>query len=158
MNALRSTTSGSRFVVCARTAGRRSPPVLPWRAASAAPTWALVSAVLLRPLPIEGADRLFQVDEPPPPNVVEFWVPRFNCAVLESIRDSGTFEAIAASGVLGGPMSVIGRESCLSAARSTLLRTIFSRRSASTRLVAARFARPALEAARLDLARSLRDE
>jgi predicted permease len=65
---------------------------------AAVATWALVSAVLLKPLPIAGADRLFQVDEPPPPNVVDFWVPRFSYAIYESVRDSGTFEAIAASG------------------------------------------------------------
>src|SRR5690606_32806368 len=75
---------------------------------AAVATWALVSAVLLRPLPIEGADRLFQVDEPPPPNVVEFWVPRYTYSVFESIRDSGAFEVIAASGALpAGPMPVI---------------------------------------------------
>jgi putative ABC transport system permease protein len=75
---------------------------------AAVATWSLVSAVLLKPLPIEGADRLFQVDDLPPPNVVAVWVPRYNYAVFESIRDSGTFEAIAASGALpAGPLPVI---------------------------------------------------
>lgn len=75
---------------------------------AAVATWALVSAVLLNPLPIEGADRLFQLDEPTPPNVVDFGVPRFSYAVFESVRDSGTFEAIAASGAAPfGTLSVI---------------------------------------------------
>jgi predicted permease len=75
---------------------------------AAVATWALVLAVLLKPLPIEGADRLFQVDEPPPPNVVAFWVPRYGYPVFASIRDSGTFEAIAASGAFpAGPIPVI---------------------------------------------------
>src|SRR5690606_8346558 len=75
---------------------------------AAVATWALVSAVLLKPLPIQGADRLFQIDAPPPPNVFELWVPRYTYSVFESMRDSGTFEAIAASGALpAGPMPVI---------------------------------------------------
>jgi predicted permease len=75
---------------------------------AAVATWALVSAVLLKPLPIEGADRLFQVDETPPPDVIEIWVPRYPYRVFESIRDGGAFEAIAASGALPfGPLSVI---------------------------------------------------
>jgi hypothetical protein len=69
---------------------------------AAVATWALVSAVLLKPVPIEGADRLFQVDEPPPPNVIAIWVPRYTYPVFESIRDSGTFEAIAAVATIVG--------------------------------------------------------
>src|SRR6185436_1592520 len=75
---------------------------------AAVATWSLVSAVLLKPLPIEGADRLFQDDEPPPPNVVAYYVPGYSYSIFESIRDSGAFEAIAASGALpAGPMPVI---------------------------------------------------
>jgi putative ABC transport system permease protein len=75
---------------------------------AAVATWSLVSAVLLKPVPIDGADRLFQVDEPPPPNVVQIWVPVYPYRVFESIRDSGAFEAIAASGSLPfGPLPVI---------------------------------------------------
>lgn len=57
-------------------------------------TWSLLSAVLLRPLPVEAPERLFEVDY----NVTfsSLSPPGHSYPVFESIRGSGTFEGIAA--------------------------------------------------------------
>jgi putative ABC transport system permease protein len=65
---------------------------------AAVATWSLLSAVLLKPLPIE-TERLFLVDEPPPPAASPLWVPAESYPVFEAFRDSGAFEAIAAGGI-----------------------------------------------------------
>src|SRR5688572_33167099 len=59
-------------------------------------TWSLLSAVLLKPLPVADAERLFQVDWPRPPGFAAQWTPGHSYPVVESIRDSGTFDGIAA--------------------------------------------------------------
>jgi putative ABC transport system permease protein len=65
---------------------------------AAVATWSLLSSVLLKPLPVAEPERLFLVDKVPPPNVAPVWVPAHSNPFLEAIRDSGTFEAIAAGG------------------------------------------------------------
>jgi predicted permease len=66
---------------------------------AAVATWALVSAVLLNPLPVVAPEQLFQLDVPPPtPNVAARWIPGHTYPVLEAFRSSGTFEGIAAGG------------------------------------------------------------
>jgi len=72
-----------------------------------AATWSLLSAVLLKPLPVAEPERLFQVGYPAPPGFAVQWTPGHAYPVFESIRDSGTFESIAAGG--GPPMLVIER-------------------------------------------------
>ena len=65
---------------------------------AAVATWSLLSSVLLQPLSIE-TERLFMVDEPPPPAASLLWVPTESYPVFESFRNSGAFEAIAAGGL-----------------------------------------------------------
>jgi putative ABC transport system permease protein len=65
---------------------------------AAVATWSLLSAVLLKPLPVAQPKELFQVDYPRPLGVDPRWVPSHPYPVLESIRDSGTFAGIAAGG------------------------------------------------------------
>ena len=75
---------------------------------AAVATWSLLSAVLVRPLPVTAPEQLFQIGGPPPPNIILGWVPAHAYPVFESIRDSGTFDAIAAVGTtLGQPVLVI---------------------------------------------------
>src|SRR6188472_3786819 len=65
---------------------------------AAVATWSLLSAVLLKPLTID-TERLFMVDEPPPPAASPLWVPSESYPVFEAFRDSGVFEAIAGGGL-----------------------------------------------------------
>lgn len=60
--------------------------------------WSLLSAVLLKPLPVEAPQRLFRVDPPPPIGGTVGVPPGHAYPVFEAIRDSGTFERIAAGG------------------------------------------------------------
>src|SRR5262245_46540533 len=64
---------------------------------AAVAAWSLLSAVLLKPLPVAAPERLFEVD----------WAvaganrgaaPSHPYAVFESIRDSGAFAGLAAGG------------------------------------------------------------
>jgi predicted permease len=71
---------------------------------AAVATWSLLSAVLLKPLAVETPERLFQVDEPPPPAIVPWFVPAYSYPVLEAFRDSDAFEAIAAGGLVEMPV------------------------------------------------------
>ena len=64
---------------------------------AAVATWSLLSAVLLNPLPVAEPDRLFQVETPLPPNFGGT-ATGHSYAVVESIRNSGTFAGIAAGG------------------------------------------------------------
>lgn len=66
---------------------------------AAVATWSLLSSVLLRPLPVEAPEQLFQVDEPRPSMVTDRWVSSFSYPVLEAFRDSGTFAGVAAGGL-----------------------------------------------------------
>src|SRR5688572_2999473 len=59
-------------------------------------TWSLLSAVLLKPLPVAEPDRLFEVAAPRPLPAAEQWVPGHSYPDLEAFRGSGAFEAIAA--------------------------------------------------------------
>lgn len=72
---------------------------LAYAVGAAIATWSLLSSVLLNPLAVEAPERLFQVDEPHPPSVSMQWVSSYPYPVFESIRDSGTFEGVAAGGV-----------------------------------------------------------
>jgi predicted permease len=75
---------------------------------AAVATWSLLSAVLLKPLPVAEPERLFLVDEvPPPPGIGPAWVAVHGNALLEAIRESGTFEAIAAGGPALRPVLVL---------------------------------------------------
>src|SRR5688572_31193833 len=65
---------------------------------AAVATASLLSAVLLKPLPVAEPERLFLVDDVPPPSVAPVWVAAHTYPVLEAMRDSGTFDAIAAGG------------------------------------------------------------
>src|SRR5687767_12898687 len=56
---------------------------------AAVATWSLLSAVLLKPLPVLESERLFQVGASPPPNVATQWVPPKGYPSFESVRDSG---------------------------------------------------------------------
>ncbi len=69
-------------------------------------TWSLLSAVLLKPLPVAAPERLFQVDWPVPA-FDRGAAPSHPYPVFESIRDSGAFEGIAAGGVSLAPVLVI---------------------------------------------------
>jgi putative ABC transport system permease protein len=60
-------------------------------------TWSLLSAVLLKPLPVASPERLFQVDWPVPA-FDRGTAPSHSYPIFESIRDSGAFEGIAAGG------------------------------------------------------------
>jgi putative ABC transport system permease protein len=72
---------------------------------AAVATWSLLSAVLLKPLPVAAPERLFLVDAQRPAGFVG--VPGHTYPVVESIRDSGTFDGIAAGGNPVGAMLVI---------------------------------------------------
>jgi putative ABC transport system permease protein len=60
-------------------------------------TWSLLSAVLLKPLPVAAPERLFQIDWPVPA-FDRGAAPSHPYPVFESIRDSGVFDGIAAGG------------------------------------------------------------
>jgi len=77
---------------------------------AAVATWSLLTAVLLKPLPLTEAHRLFQVDWPRPPGAAAQWVSTHTYPVLESIRDSGTFDGIAAGGLQDVPVAEPGNE------------------------------------------------
>ena len=74
---------------------------------AAVATWSLLSAVLLRPLPVAESERLFLVDDVPPPSVAPVWVAAHSYPFLEAIRDSGTFDAVAAGGPALQPLLVL---------------------------------------------------
>ena len=69
-------------------------------------TWSLLSAVLLKPLPVTAPERLFQVDWPVPA-FDRGAAPSHPYPVFESIRDSGAFDGIAAGGLSLSPVLVI---------------------------------------------------
>jgi hypothetical protein len=73
---------------------------------AAVATWSLLAAVLLNPLPVADPERLFQVEMSLPPGVGGT-ATGHSYRALESIRDSGAFEAIAASGTSFAPVLVI---------------------------------------------------
>jgi predicted permease len=75
---------------------------------AAAATWSLISAVLLKPLPVEAPERLYEVDTPRPPGAPARFVPGHSYPVLESFRASGVFEDIAAGGPQTMPVSEHG--------------------------------------------------
>ena len=69
-------------------------------------TWSLLSAVLLKPLPVAEPERLFEVSGPRPSSstgvsatIAEQWTPGHWYADLEAFRASGAFAGIAAVGV-----------------------------------------------------------
>src|SRR5688572_16028201 len=66
---------------------------------AAVATWSLLSAVLVKPLPVLEPERLFQVGASPPPNVATQWVPTKGYPTFESVRDSGAFDDSAAGGL-----------------------------------------------------------
>jgi len=66
---------------------------------AAVATWSLLSAVLLKPLPVAEPERLFEVSGPRPSGVAEQWTPGHWYADLEAFRASGAFAGIAAEGV-----------------------------------------------------------
>jgi putative ABC transport system permease protein len=66
---------------------------------AAVATWSLLSAVLLKPLPVLDSERLFQVGVSPPPNVATQWVPTKGYPTFESVRDSGAFDNVAGGGL-----------------------------------------------------------
>jgi putative ABC transport system permease protein len=74
---------------------------------AAVATWSLLSAVLLKPLPVAEPERLFLVDDVPPPNIVPTFVAAHSYPVLQAMRDSGTFDAIAAGGTPFAPLLVV---------------------------------------------------
>jgi putative ABC transport system permease protein len=74
---------------------------------AAVATWSLLSAVLLKPLPVAEPERLFLVDDVPPPNVVPSWVAAHPYAFHQAVRESGTFDAVAAGGTAFGPLLVV---------------------------------------------------
>jgi len=74
---------------------------------AAVATWSLLSAVLLKPLPVAESERLYLVDDVPPPNVAPSWVAGHTYPVLQAIRESGAFDAIAAGGPSLGPVLVL---------------------------------------------------
>lgn len=75
---------------------------------AAVATWSLLSAVLLKPLPVAAPERLFEVDVAgPPPNAAPSWVPTHSYPVFEAIRDSGTFDRVGAVGTGGLSMLVV---------------------------------------------------
>jgi putative ABC transport system permease protein len=74
---------------------------------AAVATWSLLSAVLLKPLPVAESERLFLVDDVPPPGVVPYWVAVHSYPMLQAIRNSGAFEAIAAGGPTFRPLLVL---------------------------------------------------
>src|SRR5262245_36996715 len=65
---------------------------------AAVATWSLLSAVLLKPLPIAEPERLFQLDVPTPFITATRFVPGHTYPQLEAFRASGTFDGIAAGG------------------------------------------------------------
>jgi predicted permease len=74
---------------------------------AAVATWSLLSAVLLTPLHVASPERLFLVDDVPPPNVVPSWVAAHSYPFLQAVRESDTFEGIAAGGTAFGPLLVV---------------------------------------------------
>jgi predicted permease len=70
-------------------------------------TWSLVSAVLLKPLPVAEPERLFLVDNAAPPNVVPTRIATHSYPVLEAVRESGTFESLAAGGPAIEPLLIV---------------------------------------------------
>src|SRR5262249_52096150 len=74
---------------------------------AAVATWSLLSAVLLKPLPVASPDQLYLVDDAPPPGVVPWWGAAHTYAVLQAVRESDTFDAIAAGGPALGPVLVL---------------------------------------------------
>jgi putative ABC transport system permease protein len=73
---------------------------------AAVATWSLLSAVLLKPLSVAEPDRLFQVDMMPLPPGFAGVATGHSYPAFESIRDSGTFDGIAASAITFGPVLV----------------------------------------------------
>jgi hypothetical protein len=76
---------------------------------AAVATGSLVSAVLLKPLPVAEAERLFQVGAFPPPNVATQWVSTRGYPVLQSVRDSGALDNVAAGGLQRRTVLVAGQ-------------------------------------------------
>ena len=70
-------------------------------------TWSLLSAVLLKPLPVAEPGRLFEVSGPRPSGVAEQWTPGHWYADLEAFRASGAFAGIAAVGRTGNSIGVL---------------------------------------------------
>lgn len=66
---------------------------------AAVATWSLISAVLLKPLPVAEPERLFEIGESVPSGVAEGWTPGHWYEDLEAFRASGAFAGIAAAGV-----------------------------------------------------------
>ena len=65
---------------------------------AAVAAWSLLSAVLLKPLPVAAPERLFELDWPVPAFDRGVPPPSHTYPVFESIRDSGVFDGIAAGG------------------------------------------------------------
>jgi predicted permease len=76
---------------------------------AAVATWSLLSAVLLEPLPVAEAERLFLVDDVPPQNVSPTWVAAHPYPFFEAVRESGAFDAVAAGGTPFEPLLVVDR-------------------------------------------------
>jgi predicted permease len=74
---------------------------------AAVATWSLISAVLLKPLPVAEPERLFEVSGPRPSGVAEQWTPGHWYADLEAFRASGAFAGIAAVGRTGNSIGVL---------------------------------------------------
>src|SRR5437867_3065766 len=76
---------------------------------AAAATFSLLSAVLLRPLPVEAADRLFIVETTPRSGLgAGKWSDHHSYPLYPQIRDSGIFERVAAGGPWSGSLVSIG--------------------------------------------------
>ncbi len=80
---------------------------------AAVATWSLISAVLLKPLPVAEPERLFEVSGPRPSSssvsatIAEQWTPGHWYADLEAFRASGAFAGIAAVGRTGNSIGVL---------------------------------------------------
>ena len=72
---------------------------------AAAATWSLLSAVLLRPLPIHDADRVFVVGQSGTVRGMSS-VEAHNYPLFRQVRESGAFGQVAAGGAGAGPLLV----------------------------------------------------
>src|SRR5438094_863099 len=76
---------------------------------AAAATFSLLSAVLLHPLPVDAADRLFVIETTSRSGAgAGKWSDHHLYPVYPQIRDSGTFERVAAGGSWPGMLVSIG--------------------------------------------------
>jgi predicted permease len=73
---------------------------------AAAATWSLLSAVLLRPLPVHDADRVFVVGQSRAVRGLSSVAETHAYPLYQRVRDSGAFGSVAAGGAGAGPLLV----------------------------------------------------